>query len=116
MLALDTHVKLTAGRHGPVGTLVFVAFTALAALAAIAASPWHPSLFLTGIVHSREASNLKARLNEQVSIRKFGPHDPTLSLANGHELLSAYQGPARLQRALELNEARALSLASADFD
>src|SRR5437016_3121322 len=116
MSALDTRVKLAAGRHGPVGSFGFVAFTALATLAAIAASPWYPGLFLTGIVHSREASNLKARPNEQVSIREIGPHDARLSLVNGHDLLSAYQGPARLQRALEQNEAQALSLASADFD
>src|SRR5205807_384690 len=116
MLALVTRIWPAADRHGPVGTFVFVAFTVLGSLAAIAVSPWYPSLFLTGIVHSREAPILKARLNEQVSIRKVGPHDPTLSLANGHDLLSAYQGPARLQRALEQNEAQALSLASADFD
>ncbi len=116
MSALDTRVKLATGRHGPVGTFVFVAFTALATLAAIAASPWYPGLFLTGIVHSREAANLKARLNEQVSIREIGPHEPRLSLVNGYDLVSSYQGPAKLQRALEQNEAQGLSLASADFD
>src|SRR5437660_2108472 len=116
MLALVTRIWPAAGRHGPVGTFVFVAFTVLGSLAAIAASPWYPSLFLTSVVHSREASIAKARLNEHASIRKIGPHDPRLSLANGHDLLSTYQGPAKLQRALEQNEAQALSLASADFD
>src|SRR5437870_4919209 len=116
MLALVTRVIPVAGRQGPVGTFVFAAVTVLGSLAAIAASPWYPSLFLTSVVHSREASIAKARLNEHVSIRKIGPPDPRLSLANGHDLLSTYQGPAKLQRALEQNEAQALSLASADFD
>src|SRR3989442_6972756 len=116
MLALDTRAKFATGRHGPMATFVFAAFAALVTLAAITASPWYPSLVPAGIAHSPEASNPKARLNEQVSIRTTGPRDPTLSLTIGHDLLTAYQGPAKLQRALEQNEAQARSLASADFD
>src|SRR3989442_1443868 len=116
MLALDTRAKFATGRHGPMATFVFAAFAALVTLAAITASPWYPSLVPAGIAHSPEASNPKARLNEQVSIRTSGSHDPTLSLADGHDLVTAYQGPARLQRALEQNEVQARSLASADFD
>src|SRR2546421_8825386 len=59
------------------------------------ALPIYPSLFLTSVVHSREASNLKARLNEQVSIREIGPHDPRLGLANGHDLVSSYRSEER---------------------
>src|SRR2546428_8875070 len=116
MLALDTRVRFAAGRHRPMATFVFAAFAALVILAAVAASPWYPSFFPKSLAHLREGPIPRARLSEQISIRKIGPSDPTLSLANGHDLLTAYQGPAKLRRALEQNEAQALSLAFADFD
>src|SRR5437660_4637948 len=115
MLALDNRVKSEAGLHGPMATFIF-AFAPLVILAAIVTAPWYPSFLPKGIARSREGSIPSARLNEQVSIREIGPHDPRLSLVNGHDLVSSYQGPAKLQRALEQNEAQALSLASADFD
>ena len=92
------------------------AYPPLVILAAIVTAPWYPSFLPKGIARSREGSIPSARLNELVSIRKINPPDPRLSLANGHDLISAYQGPAKLQRALEQNEAQARSLASADFD
>ena len=115
MLALDNRVKSEAGLHGPMATFIF-AFAPLVILAAIVTAPWYPSFLPKGIARSREGSIPSARLNEQVSIRTSGSHDPTLSLADGHDLVTAYQGPAKLQRALEQNEAQARSLASADFD
>src|SRR4029079_3308694 len=42
--------------------------------------------------------------------------DSRVSLQNGHDLLTSYQGPENLQRALRQNQAEPRSLASADFD
>src|SRR5256885_9082017 len=115
MLALDNRVKSEACLQGPMATFIF-AFAPLVILAAIVTAPWYPSFLPKGIARSREGSIPSARPNEQVSIREIGPHDPRLSLVNGHDLVSSYQGPAKLQRALEQNEAQALSLVSADYD
>src|SRR5688572_62475 len=57
-----------------------------------------------------------ARLSDHISVRAAGCGDARLSLGDGRELLSAYKGSAELQRALEQNEAKPRSLASADFD
>jgi len=57
----------------------------------------------------------RARLSDQVSVRAIG-RDPRVSLGNGHDLLTSYQGPEDLKRALTENQAQPQSLASADFD
>src|SRR5215213_3888736 len=56
-----------------------------------------------------------ARLSDVVTI-KTKVQDSTVHLSDGHDILTAYAGPAELRAALEQNQAQSLSLASADFD
>jgi hypothetical protein len=55
-------------------------------------------------------------LSESISVRAAGIGNPIINLSDGHDLITPYVGEERLQQALERNEARPLSLASADFD
>src|SRR5438552_2815722 len=57
-----------------------------------------------------------ARLSADVSVRAAGRGNPSISLNDGHDLLTSYAGPEELRNALEQNQAEPLSLASADFD
>jgi len=58
----------------------------------------------------------RARMSEEVSARASGRGNPWINLSDGHELITPYSGPAELTSVLEKNEARALSLCSADLD
>ncbi|MEW6211783.1 MAG: FG-GAP-like repeat-containing protein [Acidobacteriota bacterium] len=58
----------------------------------------------------------RARLSEQASIQAAGWGNPWIGLSDGRELMTHYVGPQHLVEAIEKNEARPLSLASADFD
>src|SRR2546422_3708957 len=57
-----------------------------------------------------------ARLSADVSVRAAGRGNPSISLSDGHDLLTTYVGPETLRSALEQNLTQPLSLASADFD
>src|SRR5215471_9614361 len=57
-----------------------------------------------------------ARLSEEVSVRAAGRGNPYMNLSDGHDLVTQYEGDHRLVTALETNQAKPLSLASADFD
>ena len=57
-----------------------------------------------------------ARMSEEISVHAAGRGNPYINLSDGHDLVTPYTGPAELTRLLERNEARALSLCSADFD
>ena len=57
-----------------------------------------------------------ARLSGEVSVKAAGAGIPYISLADGHDLLTAYVGEDRLVAALEADEAEPRSLAAADFD
>jgi uncharacterized repeat protein (TIGR01451 family) len=58
----------------------------------------------------------RARMSEAISVKAAGRGNPHISLADGHELVTAYVGPENLVSELERNQARPLSLATADFD
>jgi len=69
---------------------------------------------------SREAANKsevqRARMSDEISVRAAGRGNPRINLSDGHELVIPYSGPAELTQLLELDQARPLSLCSADFD
>src|SRR5215471_19209010 len=65
---------------------------------------------------SERGAHQLARLSEEVSIRAAGRGNPYINLGDGHDLLTQYEGENRLVTALESNQAKPLSLASADFD
>src|SRR5436309_1037565 len=112
MRALDIRRNSIADHSGPGVTLVCAVLAVVLILTVSSASRWYPHVTFP----SRQGTIPKARLSEQASLRTVGPRDAALSVADGHDLLTAYEGPAKLQRALAQNEAQALSLASADFD
>ncbi|MEK6322314.1 MAG: FG-GAP-like repeat-containing protein [Acidobacteriota bacterium] len=68
----------------------------------------------------REATNQpevqRATMSDEISVHAAGRGNPWINLSNGHELITPYSGPAELTQVLERNEARPLSLCSADFD
>src|SRR5438128_8147672 len=57
-----------------------------------------------------------ARLSTTISVHAAGRGNPSISLSDGHDLLTSYIGPNELRQALEQNLAEPLSLATADFD
>ena len=65
---------------------------------------------------SSENKNPAARLSSNATVRPSGFINPRVSLRAGRDLLTGYQGPETLQRALAENQADPRSLASADFD
>src|SRR5437762_11920894 len=117
MLALDTRLEVIAPRFRSGARLLCIGFTVLVAgLAVMAALRWYPGFPPAGYAPSHEVVLPPARLSEQVSIRTSGQSDPRVRLTDGHDLLTSYQGPEKLQRALAQHEAQARSLTSADFD
>jgi CSLREA domain-containing protein len=86
----------------------------------IAAALCPVSFLVRAYVRAKSATAIHpaqaARLSEQVSLHAVEPHDPTINLSDGYDLLTAYAGPDQLRIALEQNQAESLSLASADFD
>ncbi|MEW6209571.1 MAG: VCBS repeat-containing protein [Acidobacteriota bacterium] len=70
----------------------------------------------TSFDKTQSINSEKARLSEQVSIEAAGRGNPWISLSDGRELITSYVGPFDAVQAIEQNEARPLSLASADFD
>ncbi|MEK6322316.1 MAG: VCBS repeat-containing protein [Acidobacteriota bacterium] len=68
----------------------------------------------------REATNQsgvqRARMSDEISVHAAWGDNPRINVSNGHELITPYSGRAELTQILERNEARPLSLCSADFD
>jgi hypothetical protein len=62
------------------------------------------------------ATDREVRLSQSTSVHAAGRGNPTINLADGHEVLTAIRGSEVLQQALVQNLAQPLSLASADFD
>jgi all-beta uncharacterized protein/S-layer family protein len=58
----------------------------------------------------------RAILSERISIQAAGRGNPRINLSDGRVVESSFAGKPELVEALERNQARALSLASADFD
>jgi hypothetical protein len=112
MLHLKTHMKLTVPPFGVRKRLVSVSLAAMLAALAFAVLRWLPASASPHYV-PREVISSPARLSDHVSIRAIGGVDPRVSLRNGHDLLTSYQGPEHLQRALTENQAQPRSLASA---
>ena len=65
---------------------------------------------------SAERSVAKATLSGQIGIHAADHVNSTINLGDSRDVLTSYRGPSNLRRALDQNEARALSVASADFD
>src|SRR5829696_7494257 len=57
-----------------------------------------------------------ARLGDKVTIKASNRANPAVHLSDGHELLTAFAGSDDLIAALQQNQAKPLSLATADFD
>jgi hypothetical protein len=87
-------------------------------LCVIFARPAHFSVVGTsaGEVTHKETAQKKARLSEQVSVHAAGTGNPWISLGDGREVLTDYSGPEEVCQALERNEAKPLSVCSADYD
>ncbi|MEO8434758.1 MAG: Calx-beta domain-containing protein [Pyrinomonadaceae bacterium] len=114
ILALNNFPHLVLGRSLRGQTkLLTAAVATLVVFGALAAARSYLSV---APAPDRQTTFQRARLSERASLRAAGRGASGLSLRDGHELLSAYKGPAELQRALAQNEAHARSLASADFD
>jgi hypothetical protein len=58
----------------------------------------------------------RARMSDEISVHAAGLGNPWINLSDGHEVITPYSGPAELTQVLERNQARPLSLCSADFD
>ncbi|HXF41895.1 MAG TPA: hypothetical protein VN687_19420 [Blastocatellia bacterium] len=70
----------------------------------------------SGAAVSKQSHIQLARVSGEVTVHAAGRGNPWINLSDGHELLTPYRGPAELTTLLERNEARPLSLCSADFD
>jgi hypothetical protein len=65
---------------------------------------------------TKQSEIQRARMSDEASVHAAGLGNPWINLSDGHELITPYSGPAELTQILERNEARPLSLCSADFD
>ncbi len=63
-----------------------------------------------------QSASRKAVLSESVSVRASGRGNPLINLTDGRDVLTSYEGPEDLARAIEENSAQPLSLAADDFD
>jgi hypothetical protein len=75
-----------------------------------------PRVFGSGAVIPRQERLSPAGLSEQVTVRAAGRGNPWISLADGHSLRGSYVGEQRLVETLMRNQAKPLSLTSADLD
>ena len=55
-------------------------------------------------------------MSDEISVHAAGRGNPWINLSDGREVITPYSGPGELTQILERNEARPLSLCSADFD
>ena len=70
----------------------------------------------TSSSNSNTAATTRARLSDVISIQAGHRGYPRITLSDGREVITSYSGPSELAELLERNQARALSLCSADFD
>jgi len=70
----------------------------------------------TSSSNSNTASITRARLSDAVSIQAAHLGNPRITLSGGREVIAPYSGPSELAELLERNQARSLSLCSADLD
>jgi VCBS repeat protein len=68
------------------------------------------------VVAAKQTEIQRATMSDEVSVHAAGRGNPWINLSDGHALITPYSGPAELTQILERNEARPLSLCSADFD
>ncbi|MEO8434757.1 MAG: Calx-beta domain-containing protein, partial [Pyrinomonadaceae bacterium] len=111
-------IKVLPLLRGRSSRLYIIGVLSLLAICLIATAflPFDHTLASGSKVINNKKSFAPAQLSEHVSVRAVRRGDARLSLGEGRELITAHQGSAELQRALEQNEAQPLSLASADFD
>jgi VCBS repeat protein len=117
MLALNIPSQFVPPRFAPGIRLVCAVCSGLLA-GFVAIAVWYPVARGNSEARADSSENkfAAANLSSNVSIRPSGFINPRVSLRAGRELLTDYQGPETLQRALAENEAAARSLAAADFD
>src|SRR5213080_397918 len=114
---LYTSLKLIADGHFRSRTKsICAALTLILPLAEMASLLWYPRFVPAHSAPSRDGALQRARLSERISARISGPRDPRLSLSEGHDLITAYEGPETLRLGLQRNKAEARSLVSADYD
>ena len=70
----------------------------------------------TSSSNSNTAGTTRARLSDSISIQAAHLGNPWITLRDGREVITPYSGPSELAELLERNQARSLSLCSADFD
>lgn len=76
-------------------------------------------IILGGRTHTRSNSAVRAGravLSDSLGIQASGRGNPWINVTDGHDLLTAYDGPSDLVSLIAHDRARPLSLASADFD
>ncbi|HEY6332777.1 MAG TPA: FG-GAP-like repeat-containing protein, partial [Blastocatellia bacterium] len=77
------------------------------------ASPWGRA---RRAVASRDASQDRASLSDQISVQAGGRGKPWVNFSDGHELLSTYSGDSVLVNQVTSGQAQPVSLAAADLD
>src|SRR6185369_5497216 len=92
---------------------------ALIALVAVSSLSFLVYAFIkTRMPHASPANSALPKLASlsQTSGIRTARNNLTVNLSDGHEVMSAFDGPPELRAALEHNQAHPLSLAAADFD
>src|SRR6188474_1661034 len=104
------------GSHKPAAQSSFSTseIISVAAILAVCSLPFLAHALVRRGANNRRAgqqrSSNTARLSNTVSVRGVGRGNPSLSVGDGHELVTSYTGSADLQEALEQNLAEPLSL------
>ncbi|MFY9574188.1 MAG: VCBS repeat-containing protein, partial [Blastocatellia bacterium] len=70
----------------------------------------------SGAKSSKQSQIQRAMMSDEISVHAAGRGNPWINLSDGREVTTSYSGEAELKQSLERNEARPLSLCSADFD
>lgn len=91
-----------------------VSATALALIIAFRPGSWEATA--SASTKNNQAQLELARMGDEVTVHAAGRGNPFINLSDGRELITPYSGPPELTTILQRNEARPLSLCSADFD
>src|ERR1044072_5866478 len=93
-------------------------FLLLSLSAIVVALLYSTTLFRTraAVAVLQMASDRRGFLSKQVSVRAAGQGAPTISLRDGQDMPSDYQGASKVAQSLKDNQARPLALVSADLD
>jgi len=76
-----------------------------------------PTAFLkTSASSTGSKAPMLTRLGDRVTVHAEGRGAPTINIADGREMLTAYDGEPEAQRLLQQNLAQPLTMAAADFD